>query len=154
MVKKTTNKNTQGNKKKQGVAFVAEYLKDISFESPNSPDVFSREGKPSIDVTVDVGVNSLAQEDAYEVVLTVSVSGKYKKYTYLITEVKYAGIFHVVFEKEEDVKKALLVDSATLLFPFVRQIIANLTREGGFPPVVLSPINFLELYEENNSKKG
>ena len=130
------------------------YVKDISFENPFAPGIFlERMEKPAMNVNVDVNILKL-QENVYEVGLTVSAraEGGENKTVFLV-ELVYAGIFSLnpaLTPAEHD--KTLLVDCAAYLFPFARRLIADLVQEGGFPPLLLEPVNFEAVYLARQQK--
>ncbi len=131
-----------------------QYVKDLSFENPNSPMSISKiANNPQINFNIDINAGKL-NDTSYEVVLTISADAKDKedeKFLIFLTELKFAGLFTVKAESsdEEELKRILLIDCPTLLFPFARRIIADTTREGGFPPLMMEPINFADLYSQN-----
>jgi preprotein translocase subunit SecB len=137
----------------------SQYLKDLSFESPNSPYSIPKIAQnPNISFNVDINAGHLGNGN-FEVILSITASAilndKDKKdakpETIFITEVKYAGLFSVD-AKEEELQEIILIDCPTLIFPFARRIIADATRDGGFPPLMMDPIDFRKLYEDNKDK--
>lgn len=132
-----------------------QYIKDLSFESPNTPSSLTHKQSPEMNVKLDVQVQGFS-EDVYEVCLLVNIEAKNDKEIAFIVEINYAGIF-TVENAGDDLERILLVDCPTLLFPFARRIISNLSQDGGMPPLMLSPIDFMVLYErkqaEDASKK-
>ena len=133
------------------VSIAAQYVKDISFESPGAPaSLRPGDEKPGIAVNVDVGAHNLGK-DAFEVELKIDATAKRKnkdgkEEVVFICEVKYGGVFVLSNIPQQEVQPALLVYAPTLLFPFVRRIISDLTRDGGFPALMLDPIDFARLY--------
>lgn len=127
---------------------MAQYLKDLSFESPKAPDIF-RQGaaQPNMDVSVDVGARGFAPNQ-YEVELSVSARATNAEEPVFVVETAYAGAFEIVNVPPEQLEAVLLVECPRLLFPFVRQIVADTTQSGNFPPVWLDPIDFLAIYEQ------
>jgi preprotein translocase subunit SecB len=128
----------------------AQYIKDFSFENPNTPTSLQPKTEPKVEVNVDVQATSLS-DHVYEVSLTTSVTGRDELQTLFIIELIYAGIFTFQGESDENIQPALLIDCPQLLFPFARSIISNTTQNGGFPPLLLQPVNFAQLYI--NSRK-
>ena len=128
----------------------AQYIKDFSFENPNSPSSLQPKTEPEVEVNVDVQATSLS-DHVYEVSLTTSVTGRDQSQTLFIIELIYAGIFTFQGESDDNIQPALLIDCPQLLFPFARAIISNTTQNGGFPPLLLQPVNFAQLYI--NSRK-
>jgi preprotein translocase subunit SecB len=123
----------------------AQYIKDFSFENPNSPSSLQPKTEPKVEVNVDVQASSLS-DHAYEVSLTTSITGRDDLQTLFIIELIYAGIFTFQGESDDNIEPALLIDCPQLLFPFARSIISNMTQNGGFPPLLLQPVNFAQLY--------
>ncbi len=128
----------------------AQYIKDFSFENPNAPTSLQPKTEPKVEVNVDVQAISLS-DHVYEVSLTTSVTGRDESQVLFIVELIYAGIFTFQGESDENIQPALLIDCPQLLFPFARSIISNMTQNGGFPPLLLQPVNFAQLYI--NSRK-
>ena len=128
----------------------AQYIKDFSFENPNSPSSLQPKTEPEVEVNVDVQATSLS-DHVYEVSLTTSITGRDQSQTLFIIELIYAGIFTFNGESDDNIQPALLIDCPQLLFPFARSIISNVTQNGGFPPLLLQPVNFAQLYI--NSRK-
>lgn len=123
-----------------------QYIKDLSFELPNAPDVFRRlTQQPQIQVNVNVQARHLAGE-AYEVSLTMNADAKIGEEALFIVELVYAGIFTVQGVAEVSLKPLLLIEAPRMLFPFARAVISSLTREGGLPPMLIQPIDFADLY--------
>ena len=123
----------------------AQYIKDFSFENPNSPSSLQPKSEPNVEVNVDVQAVSLS-DHVYEVSLTTSITGRDDTQTLFIIELVYAGIFTFQGGGNEDIQPALLIDCPQLLFPFARSIISSVTQNGGFPPLLLQPVNFAQLY--------
>lgn len=125
----------------------AQYLKDLSFESPRAPEVFRQTGQqpPRVQVNVDVKARTIGQ-DVYEVVLILNAEAKSNDAVAFVVEAEYAGLFSVQGLNQEQLGPFLLIECPRLLFPFLRQIIADATRNGGFPPLMIAPIDFAALY--------
>lgn len=123
------------------------YVKDLSFETPNSPQVFQEEWKPS--VNMDISNEALVLEAPYyEVVLTVTVTVTFEDTTVYLVEVKQAGIFHIEGLDEETLGRVTATSCPNILFPFARELISDLVTRGGFPQLLLAPVNFEALYHE------
>jgi len=123
------------------------YVKDISFEAPNSPEVFTHDWEP--DTTLNLNTNAKALgEDHYEVELQVTVSVKTKEKTAFLVEVTQAGAFLIRGYPEEQLSHLLASFCPSNLFPYAREVIANLVSKGSFPEMHLSPINFDALYAQ------
>jgi len=139
---------TQAQASLPPIAITAQYVKDLSFESPNVPDIFTSMAneQPSISVNVDTNATPM-DNGAFEVALHIQVEAKAKDVTAFLLEVEYAGQFAVNMPDEHR-SPALLIECPRLLFPFVRNIICDMTRDGGFPPLMLQPIDFVALYQQ------
>lgn len=129
------------------------YLKDLSFENPGAPDVFLAKGEPKVDVNLALRNRKLETEDHYEVTLaiTAKVTDNQTEKTLFIIEIEHAGVFLLKNIPEEHLAPVLSVECPALLFPFTRQIISQVSVDGGFIPFLMEPINFHALYE--NSKR-
>lgn len=130
-------------------AINAQYVKDLSFENPRSPQVFTTAGQqPQVSVGVGVNVNRLG-ETAYEVVLTINADAKHGEDTVFVIELAYAGIVTAPANvPEQTLQPLLMIEVPRQLFPFARSILSNATRDGGFPPLLLSPVDFADLYRQ------
>lgn len=123
-----------------------QYIKDLSFESPNAPDCFINPTQPKMDVQVDVQARGVGT-DVYEVALRVQSRATREMQAVFVIDLTYAGIFTFKNISQSQVQAMLLVECPRFLFPFVRNIIADTTRDGGFPPLLLQPIDFVGLYQ-------
>ena len=125
-----------------------QYIKDLSFEAPNTPDVFSllQNEVPSIEVNVDVVANP-KENSVFEVALTVRAEAKIKDQLVYLCEVEYAGLFTLNIP-EDQLGPVLLIECPLIIFPFLRRIISDLTGDGGFAPLMLAPIDFAALYQQ------
>jgi preprotein translocase subunit SecB len=124
----------------------AQYVKDLSFENPRAPaSLMATKEPPQIDVNVNVDARGL-QPGIYEVSLTIRADAKLGGEPAFITELVYAGIFTLANAPEDVLRPVLLIECPRLLFPFARRIVADATRDGGFPPLFLNPIDFVALY--------
>lgn len=139
-----------GEAENQGPAagMITQYIKDLSFENPNAPQSLQNmQGqKPAIDVNVNVGVQKM-NDEVYEVELKISATAKDQSETVaFVVELAYGGLFGLRGIPEEATRAFLLIQAPTLMFPFARQIIASASLDGGFPPLMLDPINFEALF--------
>ena len=127
------------------------YTKDVSFEAPHSPGIFNVKWEPKVDFDLQMGSSVLSEaESLYEVVLHLTVTiklgeGQEEKSAFLI-EVQQAGAFTVKNLPEDDIKLVLATTSAAILFPYANEAISNLAMRGGFPQLILPPINFEAMY--------
>jgi len=129
----------------------AQYIKDLSFENPRAPHSLRQQtAQPSVEINVDVKAQSLAQ-DTFEVVLTIKSNAKIQNDALFLVELAYAGVVTVRNVPQEMLSAVVLVETPRLLFPFARNIIADITRDGGFPPLMINPIDFSELLRRNSA---
>lgn len=135
-----------------------QYIKDLSFEIPGAPHSFveMQNRQPEIPIHVDVNVTNVGG-NAYEVVLHLKVEASIESKPLFILELAYAGVFTVNLP-EEQIHPVLLIECPRLLFPFARNIVADMTRDGGLPPLMLQPLDFVQLYrarlEQMQSEQG
>ena len=130
----------------------AQYVKDLSFENPHAPQsLFSANQRPGIDVSVDLKAQKL-QDDVYEVVVVISTRATFESNTMFLVELAYGGVFQIAHIPDEHIERVLLIDAPFLLFPFLRRVISDVTRDGGFPPLMLDPIDFNQLYLSNKQR--
>lgn len=123
------------------------YLKDCSFETPGSPDVFRVEWQPRVDFELQI-LHSALQEDVYEVVIAGTVTAKLDDKVAFLAEVKQAGVFTVQNIPADQMPLILNVVAPNVLFPYFRETVSNLTVRGSFPQLSLDPINFEALYAQ------
>ncbi len=130
-----------------GVRLLTQYVKDISFENPKSPFIFQKMQKgAALEAAVNVEVNAV-QPDLYEVILGLNTVSKVEGENAFLIELTYAGLFAISGLDEETLKQVLFIECPTIMFPFARRVISDLTRDGGFAPLLLEPIDFKNLYE-------
>jgi preprotein translocase subunit SecB len=133
---------------------LAQYTKDLSFENPNAPASLAPQAQqPAINIQINVGAKALA-ENEYEV--TLSIEGKAEGASSLIFsfELQYAGVFRIVNVPQENLHPLVMIECPRLLFPFAREIIATAVRDGGFPPLMLDPVDFVGLYRQNMDRQA
>jgi preprotein translocase subunit SecB len=122
------------------------YVKDLSLEIPNAPQIFLEREAPQVDIQLHH--NTVGVEDGvYETTLTVTVTAKVKDKTLFLAEASQAGIFVVRNVPASDMDAVLGIACPNILFPYVREVISDIVVRGGFPPVMLSPVNFEALYQ-------
>ena len=129
-----------------GFRIVAQYVKDLSFENPKAPDSLRIDGKPAIDMGVEM--NAQGRPDGlFEVELRLSIKASTDAMTVFNVELQYGGLFALHGVAEQDIEPLLLIECPRYLFPFAREIIARATSDGGFyPPFMLDPIDFAAIY--------
>jgi len=129
------------------------YLKDVSFEAPNAPQIFNEQGQPQLNMNLNQKVGRLA-DGVYEVVLGVTLTCMMGEKTVYLSEVQQAGIFSLVGFDERTLDMMLGTYCPNVLFPYVRQSISDLISNGGFPPFYMQPINFEALYAEGLRRRA
>ena len=125
-----------------------QYVKDLSFEVPNAPGVYAELSKaqPEISINIDVAVAQI-QDAVFEVTLNMHCKAELGEKVAFIAELAYAGVV-TLNVPEDHLHPMLLIECPRLLFPFARNILAGVTRDGGFPPVMLQPVDFVQLYRQ------
>jgi preprotein translocase subunit SecB len=131
-----------------GIHVLAQYLKDVSFENPGAPRTLRpADTAPNLEVNVNVNARPQSQTD-FEIEIKLEGKATRGDETLFIVEVTYCGVFQVRNVPQEHVHPLLLIECPRLLFPFARQIIADATRQGGFPPLLIDPVDFAALYRQ------
>lgn len=129
------------------------YIKDSSFEAPNSPQVFTKQWQPEINLDLNSATNQL-DEGLFEVVLTVTVTAKNDNETAFLAEVQQAGIFSITGLGEAELHHTLGAFCPGILFPYAREAADNLVNKGSFPALMLSPVNFDALYAQQMQQRA
>jgi len=124
---------------------LSQYVKDLSFENPNAPAVYQWSGQPQIDVQFNIASGQLG-DDAFEVVLKIEVKATAADKVAFQVELAYAGLFALRNIPADQLQPFLLAEAPRILFPFARRVLADTVRDGGFPPLMLEPIDFGQLY--------
>ncbi|MFT5220251.1 MAG: preprotein translocase subunit SecB [Planctomycetota bacterium] len=125
------------------------YVKDISFESPGAPQSFSfKQWDPKIDLNLN-NSHVHVEGDLYEAVLRITVTVSHQDKTAFLIEAEQAGLFGIVGFSEEEKKHLLASQCMNILFPYAREVVSDMTARGGFPPLILSPVNFEGLYQQH-----
>lgn len=146
MSEQATNGQDQGGPAALPLHVLAQYVKDFSFENPNAPQsLMAGQPQPQVNISVDVQAR-LAAEDIYEVVLELRAEAKQAETTTFIVELSYGGLFQLPGVPEEHHAPLLMIEGARMLFPFARAIVAEATRDGGYPPLMVNPIDFVDLF--------
>jgi preprotein translocase subunit SecB len=142
-----TNGATEAQNAGPSLSVLTQYIKDFSFENPNSPNsLLPKEKQPEISININVNANPLSETD-YEVVLLIEAKAGEGKEMLFNCEMSYAGIFRLVNIPEDAKHAAVLIECPRLLFPFARHIVSDATRNGGFPPLMIDPVDFARLYQ-------
>ena len=145
------NGNGTGNEPQ--AATLAQYIKDLSVESPSTPQVFQWQEQPSLDVNFQLNVDRVSDE-VHEVVLKTEVKAQSSNGVHFLVDLSYAGLFGLRNFPEEALPAFLLVEAPRMLFPFVRQIVAEAIQNSGFPPLLLEPIDFAAAYMAQMQAQG
>lgn len=132
-----------------------QYVRDFSFENPNAPQIFAPSDKaPAIEIGVNLRTRPLDDTGKHEVLLMLRLQAKVEDKTAFIAEITYGGVFALPPLPEEQTKLLLLIECPRLLFPFARAILADAVRNGGFPQIIINPIDFGALYRANKDNVG
>lgn len=127
------------------VATLAQYIKDLSVESPSAPQVFQWQEQPALDVNFNLNVERVS-DDVHEVMLKIEVRAQSKNGVHFLVDLAFGGLFGMRNFPEEAVAPFLLIEAPRLLFPFARQIVCESIQNMGFPPLLLEPIDFAAAY--------
>jgi preprotein translocase subunit SecB len=126
---------------------VAQYVKDFSFENPNAPKSLQTQVQPQIGIQINVSANPMSATD-FEVELKLEGKAEGGGAVLFSFELAFAGVFRIQNVPQESMQPLVMIECPRLLFPFAREIIASATRNGGFPPLLLDPIDFVALYQQ------
>jgi preprotein translocase subunit SecB len=137
------------------IQVIGQYVKDLSFENPSAP--MAMDGRPEIDLGVDLQAKRL-DEERFEVELKMRISAKTEDKPVFLLELSYGGLFLIQNVPDDVLQQVLLIEAPHLLFPFARRIVADAVRDGGMPPLMIEPIDFVSLYrakmEEAQQQQG
>jgi len=140
--------NGNGTQTQPSLNVLAQYVKDLSFESPGAPNSLrGRDKAPSIAINVNVNANPLSDKQ-FDVNLTLNAKASFDQEVLFNVELVYGGVFAIGGFPQEHMLPILFIECPRLLFPFARQIIADATRNGGFPPLMLDPIDFAQMFQQ------
>lgn len=148
MAEEESRNSGQQDAPQQQFAIQRIYTKDISFETPNSPAIFTEKWEPEINLDLNTA-NSRLHENVHEVVLTLTVTAKASDKTAYLVEVKQAGIFAIAGFGEKELGHMLGAYCPGILFPYAREVISDLVSKGTFPQLLLAPINFDAIYAQH-----
>jgi preprotein translocase subunit SecB len=136
------------------IRILGQYLKDLSFENPNAPGSLApQQSQPDINIAVNVNARNLGGSD-FEVELHLDAKASSAGNVIFAADLLYAGIFRMERFPQNTVNPAVLIECPRILFPFARQIMADATRNGGFPPLMLDPIDFLAMYQQRMKQQS
>lgn len=145
-----TDNNEQNEQPQNEQQFIIQkiYTKDLSFESPDSPESFLSEWQP--DVSMELNTNTdTSKDNIFDVALTITITVKISDKTIYLVEVKQAGLFSISGFDDENLSAMLGSFCPNILFPYARETISDLVIRGGFPPLILAPVNFDALYQQH-----
>jgi preprotein translocase subunit SecB len=132
---------------------ISQYVKDLSFENPNAPGIYQKNTPPQIDVQFNIGAAQVGDE-VHEVVLKIEVRAEIEGTVAFVVDFSYAGLFGLRNVPADSVQPFLLGEAPRLLFPFARRVVADAIRDGGFPPLLLEPIDFNGLYVQQAAQRA
>ena len=143
------NKNTD-----RQIIVHAQYIKDLSFENPNAPHILIESpGQPDVEIAVNVGAEPV-NKDQYEVTLKIAAKAIAGETTLFLVDLTYAGLVTPEGATTDEVSPLIMIEAPRLLFPFARAIISEATRDGGFMPLNIQPIDFISVYQNNIAQKA
>jgi preprotein translocase subunit SecB len=129
------------------LSVLAQYIKDLSFENPNAPRSLMPGQQPQISIQINVDANPLTETDI-EVALRLEGKAEHESNVMFAFELTFAGVFRIQNVPQESLQAIVLIECPRLLFPFAREIVATVVRNGGFPPLLLDPFDFVALYRQ------
>ncbi|MBY8828125.1 protein-export chaperone SecB [Hephaestia mangrovi] len=151
----TTADNAQPNGADTAPAagMISQYIKDLSFENPNAPAIYQKTAAPQIDVQFNIGAAQV-NEEVHEVVLKIEVKAEVEGTVAFVVDFSYGGLFGLRNVPADAVQPFLLGEAPRIMFPFARRIVADAIRDGGFPPLLLEPIDFNGLYVQQAAQRA
>lgn len=139
---------------KPAIFLRAQYIKDLSFENPRAPaSIFSLKEAPNMEVNINLSAQRL-DEKVFELSIHIATRAIAEKTTVFLCDVVYAGVIEVQAIPEDAIEPTIFVQGAQLLYPFARRVIADLTRDGGFPPLQLEPMDFAGMYQAQRLRQA
>jgi len=133
---------------------LAQYTKDLSFENPNAPgSLQQQQQQPAINIQINVSANNISQNE-FEVTLHIEGKAESAGKVLFSFDLAYGGVFRIVNVPQENLHPLVMIECPRLLFPFAREIIATSVRDGGFPPLMLDPVDFVGLYRQNMERQA
>ena len=150
---KDNNAASEAERTSRQLVVHAQYVKDLSFENPNAPDILIESpGQPDVEISVNVGARPL-NDGQYEVLLNLSAKAVADEKALFLVELTYAGIVSAPGGDSTDINPLVMIEAPRLLFPFARAIISDVTRDGGFMPLNIQPVDFVSVYQHNLAKQ-
>jgi preprotein translocase subunit SecB len=129
------------------------YLKDLSLEQPNSPQILLEQAQPQVDINLGLGAAPIA-DGIYEVTVTATVTTKLNDKTLFLVEAKQAGIFEIRNLPEEQLQQVIGIACPGIIYPYLRAIVSDVCTRAGFPPVLLTEVNFQAMFEQQRAQAG
>ena len=165
MAKKSTDTSAEDSAETPSINVLTQYIKDLSFENPRAPESLkgddgSAGGTPQINININVNANPISsgENNDFEVELRIEADAEKNKNKMFKVKLTYSGIFRLQNIPQESKAQIVLIECPRMLFPFARQIIADATRNGGFPPLLIDPVDFAALFkqriEQQKSEEG
>ena len=143
-----------GDDSQPAVNLLTQYVKDLSFENPGAPGVYQIAGQPKLDVQFNIGAGQVG-DGVHEVVLKIEARAEIEGQVMYLVDLSFAGLFGLRNIPDEHLQPFLLGEAPRILFPFARRVLADAVRDGGFPPLMLEPIDFAQLYlSQANGQAG
>ena len=127
------------------------YLKDLSLEQPNSPQILLEQSQPQVDINLALGAESVA-DGIYEVSVTATVTTKIKDKTLFLVEAKQAGIFEIRHIPEDQMQQIIGIACPGIIYPYLRAVVSDVCTRAGFPPVLLAEVNFQAMFEAQRAQ--
>lgn len=145
--------NGNNNAASPSLNILAQYVKDLSFENPGAPrSLQARDKAPSININVNVNANPMSETE-FDVVLSLTAEAKDGDKMLFNAELAYGGVFRISGFPQEHMLPVLFIECPRMLFPFARQIISDATRNGGFPPLMIDPIDFAQMFTQRMAEE-
>jgi preprotein translocase subunit SecB len=126
---------------------LAQYVKDFSFENPHAPKSLQNQVQPQINIQINVSVGQVSSNE-YEVILKLEGKAESSGTVLFAFDLTYAGVFRLLNVPQEHIQPIVMIECPRLLFPFAREMVATAVRNGGFPPLLLDPVDFVALYQQ------
>ncbi len=151
---KTGNSEPEATAQGPMLQVLAQYTKDVSFENPNAPDSLrTGQDAPEININIEIGRQMLT-DDTVEVTLILKADARRESGTAFIAELEYAGLFAFQNVNIEEIQPLIMIECPRLLFPFARQIMAEMTQNGGYPPIMLEPPDFSAMFRDEMMRRA
>ncbi len=137
-----------GDQPAPSLNIVGQYIKDLSFENPNAPASLGAGEAPQIGISINVGAQK-QQDELYAVELTINAKAERDNKVLFSVELVYGGLFSIKNFPENQLHPLVMIECPRLIFPFARQLLATVTQSGGFPPLLMEPVDFSSIYRQN-----